>query len=463
MRTSSKKPFLARVSWADVAAAAAGWALSIATTAALVAVGWFGHATHWTFGFGGHAAAHHHEAAAHADTDADTAPAVDGPAIRFPSREALERTGIELVPVETRPVVSELVVNGVVSYDERRIAQLSTRVAGSIWRVEKHLGNLVRKGEVLLIIDSQAVGQAKAEFLNALVVYESRREQLAILEEVKTAIMGRQLREAVVAVREARNHLTNAEQSLVNLGFEIAVSDFESLNDEARAARIRTLGLPAGLLESLGAERVSSNLLPLYAPFDGIVVGREAVVGEVVEAARPIFEVADVSTMLLELAVAKEDASKVAIGQPVRFRPDGSAAEITSRVSWISTEVDETTRTLRVRAEVVNRQSDGPDGERAGLRANTYGSGRIEIGRRATAVVVPRNSVQWDGSRWVVFVPAGEMAFEPRAVEPGVPDGDRLEIAGPAAADPALTHVVGSGSHVLKSQILLERMGAGKL
>ena len=159
-------------------------------------------------------------------------------------------------------------------------------------------------------------------------------------------------REAKAALRESRNHLVNAEQALVNLGFDLSIGDFEPLDDDARAARIRTLGLPASLTAGLAGDRFTSNLLPLYAPFDGVVVGREAVVGEVIEAAKPIFEVADVSTMVLLLNVSKEDADKVAIGQPVRFRPDGSQEEFTSRITWISTEVNEATRTLQVRAEI---------------------------------------------------------------------------------------------------------------
>lgn len=232
------------------------------------------------------------------------------------------------------------------------------------------------------------------------------------------------------------------------------------------AARIRTLGLPPAIASGFDRARITSNLLPLYAPFDGVVVGREAVVGEVIEAAKPIFEVADVSTMLLVLNVSKEDADKVAIGQPVTFRPDGSTEEFNSRITWISTEVNEETRTLQVRAEVANHteHSSGAAEETPhSLRANTFGSGRIEIDRRGTAVVVPRSSVQWDGSRWVVFVPAGTASFSARPVEPGVRDGDVVEIASDAATDPQFTHVVGTGSHVLKSQILLERMEKGEL
>ena len=450
----------ARITRVELMATLASWAVSIVTTAALAAVGWFGHATHWTFGLGGHHADHaaaDHAAPDHGDQAPGEQPAGEADAVHFKSKEALARTGIELVPVEERPMVSELVASGVVHYDQRHIAQLSARVPGSVWRVERHLGDSVRKGDVLLVIESREVGRLKADFLNAMVVHEARLEQLKILEEVKSAVMGRQLREAKSALREARNHLHNAEQSLVNLGLDVSIATYEPLDDVARAARIRTAGLPESLLGAIDPDHITSNLLPLYAPFDGTVIGRDAVVGEVIDPAEPIFEVADVSTMWVVLNISKEDAGRVALGQRVRFRPDGSTDEYESRIAWISTEVNEETRTLEVRAEIPTTAGA------AGLRANTFGNGRIEVDRRGTAIVVPRSSVQWDGSRWVVFVPVGEATFAARPVRPGFQQGDSIEIVGDFATGGTPTHVVGAGSHVLKSQILLERMEAGEL
>lgn len=249
---------------------------------------------------------------------------------------------------------------------------------------------------------------------------------------------------------------------------EVSIGEYEPLDDDSRAARIRTVGLPEPLLKAVDPDHVTSNLLPLYAPFDGIVIGRDAVVGEVVDPTAPIFEVADVSNMWVILSVTKEDAGRVAVGQRVRFRPDGSGEEYVSRVAWISTEVNEETRTLEVRADVSTAASGTPmssDGRPMppGLRANTFGNGRIEVDRRGTAMVVPRSSLQWDGSRWVVFVPTGEATFAARTVRPGVQQGDSVEIVGDFAGGGRPTHVVGVGSHVLKSQIVLERMEAGEL
>ena len=482
--TARRPPFDGRA----LMAAAFSWGLSLLTVAGLATVGWLGHATHWTFGLGGghdsHGAvqaahAEHAEHAGHAghadDAERGTAAEafavvqgdpVPGQArerIEFQSREMLDRTGIELIAVQRRTMVSELLVNGVVQYDARRTAELSARVSGSVWRVEKHLGDTVHEGDVLLVVESRDVGRLKAEFLNAMVAFEARREQFEILQGVQGAVLGRQVREAISELRAARNHLTIAEQELVNLGLRVSIADYMGLDDDARATKLRTVGIAPELLQGIDPVEVSSNLLPLCSPFAGVVIGRDAVVGEFVEAGEPIFEVTDVSTMWVILNVAKEDAAKVALGQPIRFFPDGSTAEFPSRISWISTNVNSQTRTLQVRAEIHSAapHAQGTDGEVA-LKANTFGSGFIELDRHEDALVVPRDSVQWDGRQWVVFVPAGDLVFEPRTVSLGLAEGDRVEILADFGANGPPESVVGQGSHVLKSQVVLERLERGE-
>ena len=479
--TARRPPFDGRALMAE----AFSWGLSLLTVAGLATVGWLGHATHWTFGLGGGHASHgavqaahteHAEPANHAGhaergtaaeafavVQGDPVPGQARERIEFQSREMLDRTGIELIPVQRRPMVSELLVNGVVQYDARRTAELSARVSGSVWRVEKHLGDTVHEGDVLLVVESRDVGRLKAEFLNAMVAFEARREQFEILQGVQGAVLGRQLREAISDLREARNHLTIAEQGLVNLGLRVSIADYMGLDDDARATKLRTVGIAPELLQGIDPVEVSSNLLPLCSPFAGVVIGRDAVVGEFVEAGEPIFEVTDVSTMWVILNVAKEDAAKVALGQPIRFFPDGSTAEFPSRISWISTNVNSQTRTLQVRAEIHSAapHAQGTDGEVA-LKANTFGSGFIELDRHEDALVVPRDSVQWDGRQWVVFVPAGDLVFEPRTVSLGLAEGDRVEILADFGANGPPESVVGQGSHVLKSQVVLERLERGE-
>jgi cobalt-zinc-cadmium efflux system membrane fusion protein len=472
--------------WSTWLQVASGWALSTFTLASLAAVGWYGHHTHWTFGLAGHdhsdvhdvrdaQEAHDARDATHPDAEAHPAgaTATSGPrddaatpapqtpgSITFEDAADVRLAGIESVPVRTQRAREVIAVNGVVRYNERRIAQLSVRATGAVWHVEKRMGDTVRQGEVLAIIDSAEVGRLKADFLNALVIDESRHESLAILEEVRDAIMGSKVREARSAAREARNTLLSAEQALVNLGFDLSRDELAPLSDDARADYMRLLGLPEEVYAGVDSERVSSNLLPLRAPFDGVVINRDVVIGEITDPSRSIFEVVDLSAMWIVLNVSKEDAPRLAIGQQVTFRPDGDDREYVSDVSWISTEVDETTRTLQVRAEVKTGQPAASTERLAGLRANAFGRGSIEVDARRQVQVVPVESLQALVDGWVVFVPPGVTTFEVRRVGRGLESGGTVELVGDLAG---VTHVVGPGSHVLKSQLLLDGVESGDL
>ena len=187
------------------------------------------------------------------------------------------------------------------------------------------------------------------------------------------------------------------------------------------------LGLPAALSERLDPRTTTANLLPMKAPLDGVVVAREVVAGEGVDVARALFVVADTSKVWLTLSVRLEDAGHLALGQPVRFRPDGESAEVAGTVSWISTAVDEKTRTLKVRADLPN-----PDGR---LRAHAFGLGRIVLREEKNAVVVPTEAVQWEGDCYVVFVrdknyldEKAPKVFHVRQVRPGARDERHTEI-----------------------------------
>ena len=93
----------------------------------------------------------------------------------------------------------------------------------------------------------------------------------------------------------------------------------------------------------------------MRAPFAGTVVEREAVLGEAVEPGEPLFEVADLSAMWVELAVPEEHAASLRPGMPVVARVKAlPSAEFRGELVWLSPQVDERTRMVRARAAVPN-------------------------------------------------------------------------------------------------------------
>ena len=191
---------------------------------------------------------------------------------------------------------------------------------------------------------------------------------------------------------------------------------------------------------------------------DGIIVARQVVAGEVVDASRVLFQLADTSRMWLTLNVSVEDAGKLALGQPVRFRPDGSRDEVSGKLVWISTTADQQTRMVTVRAELPN-----PKGQ---LRNETFGAGRIILREEQEAIVVPNEAIHWEGCCHVVFVrdkgyfdsPDSPKVFHVRTVRLGARSEKFTEIvAGVLPGEVVAT----KGSDVLRAELLKNSLGEG--
>jgi cobalt-zinc-cadmium efflux system membrane fusion protein len=380
--------------------------------------------------------------------------------VQFASVQAIEKVGVDIAIVGEEPVVEAIEANGEVVYDETRMAHLSSRVAGNVWRVEKQMGDSVSKGDVLALIDSAEVGRAKSEFLQALSQLRLKEATVERLRSLAGSVIPEaQFLEAKAAADEARIQLHRSQQALVNLGLPIEIESLAELNTDDLARRMQFLGLPEELVSSLDVRSTTSNLWPLRSSLDGVIVARHVVEGEVVDTREALFDVADISSLWLTLNVRQEDAKYVSPGQTVLFQPSDSErdADIKGTVSWISTAADDVTRTVQIRVDLPN--TDGR------LRANTFGTGRIVLRDEPKAIVVPSEAVHWDGTCHVVFVrdkkffqPDAPKFFHVRSVRPGVKEGDMTEII--AGVLPGEV-IASKNSTVLEAQLLKSSLGAG--
>jgi cobalt-zinc-cadmium efflux system membrane fusion protein len=387
-----------------------------------------------------------------AKQDSSKSSTAESNGLRFVTAEALAKSGIKTAPVSKRPMSQSVVANGILDYDRTRMAQLSTRAPGTVWKVYRRVGEPVRKGEVLGLVDAAEVGRAKAEFLQALRALQLKTENLASQKRVDAsgAIPERLLRESEAAVAEARIRLFSAQQALANLALPIRLEEVSTLPDERLTAHLRFLGLPESITRTLDPVTTTANLLPLIAPFDGVVIRSDMVEGEFVSSTPPQFTVADVRRLWVTLDVHQEDIAKVRTGQRIVFRADGAAnLEAAGTISWISTEVDDKTRTVRVRAEVENASGQ--------LRARSFGTGQIVVAAVPGAIAVPSAALQWKGRDALVFVRQEDgLSFEPRPVHVGLRDGDYAEIV----KGVRLGEIVATaGSHMLRSQLFLNESG----
>jgi cobalt-zinc-cadmium efflux system membrane fusion protein len=376
--------------------------------------------------------------------------------IQFASAEAAQKAGVEVEPVWTAAVVEAVTANGEITYDPTRTARLSPRVPGSVFRVFKQVGDPVKAGEVVALVDAAEVGKAKAAFLTALVQARLAARNYDRVKGLASA-SPKEVDEAFAAHTEARIAQATAQQALTNLGLPVDAAAFDAVANDDLPDRLRFLGVPKAAADALDAKVTTGNLLPVVAPQDGLVATRNVVAGEVVGTDKVLMLVVDPARMWLTLDVGQADAALVKLGQEVRFRPTAGREGAGGRVVWMSTEVNDRTRTVKVRAEVEN-----PDGR---LRSNTFGTGRVILREEAEAVVVPASALHWEGDCHIVFVrdkdylkPGSPKVFHTRTVRPGVRDGTQVEII--AGVLPGEV-VAAKGSGTLRAELLRGNLGEG--
>jgi len=381
--------------------------------------------------------------------------------VQFASDAAAAKVGVDIAIVRQRPIVEAIRAPGEIVYDDTATAHLASRVQGSVWRIERQVGQPVRRGEILALVDAADVGHAKAGLLQA--VSQARLEDVNV-KRLRTLsddgiIAGRRLQEAEAAAQQAKIRVLAAEQALENLGLSVPLESWTGMPLERIAEEVRFLGLPPELAASAASQGAGTNLFPVRSPLDGVVVERHATQGELVNPATPLFVVSDLRHMWIMLDVREEDAKRISLGQKVFFESNDDAedSELGGTISWIASSADPQTRTIRVRVEVAN-----PDGR---LRAHTFGTGRIVLREEPRAIVVPNEAIHWEGCCHIVFVrdkdyqkEGAPKFYHVRKVRLGMRDDDETEIL--AGLLPGEV-IASKNSFVLEAQLLKSGLGPG--
>ena len=125
--------------------------------------------------------------------------------IQFASTEAIEKAGVDIAVVDQKPLVEAVAANGEIVYDETHTAHLASRVAGTVWRVEKKVGDQVRKGDILALVDAAEVGRAKADLLQAIANLRRETSRCRSL-----AAAGQQRRGARQTIARSRGRLAGS-------------------------------------------------------------------------------------------------------------------------------------------------------------------------------------------------------------------------------------------------------------
>ncbi len=330
-----------------------------------------------------------------------------GPHILHVEPASVEEWGLETGPVGRTDVSAEIQLPGVLATNGNRTAEVASPVEGQIAELKTDLGGWVRGGQTLATLNAPEFTQAQAAFLQAYAQSRMSRAdyERAVVLRGERAIEDREFLRRQAAFEQHLAEFRMAEVILHSLGVE----------EEPLLAIMDGLDLERPIQDHSALQSYFS----LRTPVSGVVLQRDAVLGQHVEPGHTLFTVSDLSILWAQLDAYENQLPGLARGAEVVITtPSFPDRSFLGQVTVVANQVDPEVRTVRVRAEVQN-----PDGL---LRPNMYVQGFLRVRRAGEEhFVLPEEAVQFLEGHHVVFVavpsPPGEphLMFEEREVLPG--------------------------------------------
>ena len=342
---------------------------------------------------------HEHAATAHAEKGAHGHES--GPPRIALSEQQIREAGITLAEAKGGTLRRHFLAPGSLIPDADHIARVSVRVLATVAELRKKLGDSVEQGEIVAVIESRDVAEAKSEYLAARVTNDLRQtlfNRQKVLVETRAVSENEYLRTQLAAT-EAQIKLDSSRQKLFALGLsEGEIADLP--NQPPESLRKQYLRAPI-------AGRISERRVDL-----GGLIGREGQESE-------LFVIVNLDAIWVDLAVSPEDIASVREGVPVSISAIGIEEKASASVIFVSPLLDRETRNARVIASLPN-----PDHR---WKPGTFVTAEVPLGDAPAKVIVPRNALQTIKGAPTLFV-RDQDGFEARQVKTGREDDDDVEI-----------------------------------
>ncbi|HWQ70536.1 MAG TPA: efflux RND transporter periplasmic adaptor subunit [Patescibacteria group bacterium] len=302
---------------------------------------------------------HRHEQAPHDGERRETV-GPDEPSIGVRlTPEERENIGLRTEVAQLRPVEDVRKLNGIVKPHPDRVAQVTSRVPGTVMAFHFSVGAKVKKGEDLLHIQSAELERAELSLIQA-------ENKLALTKVDLKRVQ--QLVERGILARKELLTLENQHR--------------EGLNEiESLTRQLIFLGLPQEAIARIREEQMVATL-HLPAPISGTIVERNVVIGQAIEPNVALMRIIDTSTMIVEGEAFEDILPVLRLVQKVRVVIAAYPDEIfEGKISFISPTVNPTKRTIPVWAEVINR--------RGLLKQDLFAQVYVIVGEQRRSLTIP--------------------------------------------------------------------------
>jgi cobalt-zinc-cadmium efflux system membrane fusion protein len=418
--------------------------------------------------------------------------------------EQLENAGVRIEPLQGGVIATHITLPAEVGLNQDTVLHVTPRVPGIVTDVQGYLGHDVEKGDLLAVLESPELGEAKIAFLQALqsktiadaeldrqrTISENTATLLDILREqpeldvlqsraadLRIGVNKGRLLSAYAKVRAAEaNYARERELRAKSLSTEAdllaAQEAFNSsqaeyfaafedidftyhlrLQEAERSARVagstvdtaerrlHLLGLSDEQVTGIAQEPdINVARYELAAPSAGRIVAKHITPGEKVGTDEPVYTLANLDTVWLNISVYTQYADLIEEGQQVVVH--AGERTTTGVVDYVSAVVSEATRTISARVVLDNKSASWKPGE--------FVTARVETGQAHADRVVPLDAIQTFEGREVVFIQDAD-GIEPVPVRLGRRNDVTVELLGDEIA--IGTPIVVRNSFLMKAEL----------
>jgi cobalt-zinc-cadmium efflux system membrane fusion protein len=336
--------------------------------------------------------------------------------------------GIEVETANSGTLRQHATLPGEIALNADRQAHVVPRVPGVVQAVYKTLGDHVRAGDVLAILESRELADLKSAYLTAA-------EQAALAQSTFN-------RET-----DLRQQKITSEQEYLQAKQELAAA---KIAQRAAAQKLLALGFSEQDLASLPNQ--SGATLTRYAitaPFDGTIIARHSSLGELLQDDKAAFVIADLSTVWVDLRVYPTDLPFVRIGQTAVISAGHGIPDVEGTIAYMEPVIGEQTRTSLARVILPN-----PDRL---WRPGLFVTATVDVKSHEVSFLVPKTALQTVDDQPMVFIQTAE-GFVPQTVTFGHKNDVHVEVT--SGLKPGQRYAT-RGTFTLKAQLAKGSFGDG--
>lgn len=312
--------------------------------------------------------------------------------------EQFSANGFQLGKMEKRPFPFVVETSGSIDVPPSNKAIVTAYVGGYVKRTPLLVGDKVKKGQPLVVLENQEFVKMQQEYLevfNQLDFLKSEYERNKTLFEEKIASQKQYL--------EAKSN------------YDTQMARYSGLREQLRMLNI-------------SPERVEQgNITPeatIYSPIEGSITKMNVSTGSYVSPASEILEIVDKAHIHLELVVFEKDILKVKKGQQIRFRiPEASEETYSAEVYLVGTSIEDAKRTIKVHGHLEKEDTDFLPGMFVDAMIMTDTTSSLSLPEEAV--------IDSEGSSYVLKLVSkngDDYQFERVGVTPGTTFGGHTEI-----------------------------------